>query len=126
MGDLISRQAAINLLSLGKEILSRVLDDMDVVGADREKYSWGLGLIESNIEDIEELPAVQPERWIPCSERPPEPDEEVFVYLWDNVPYIASMNGEGQWETEDFYLDVEDAPKAWIPLPKPYKEEQND
>ena len=60
MSDLISRQAAIDALSLGKEILSRVLDDIDVVGTDRERYSWGLGLIESNIKDIEELPSAQP------------------------------------------------------------------
>lgn len=59
MSDLISRQAAIEVLSLGKEILSRVLDDMDVVGTDRDKYSWGIGLIESNINDIEDLPSVQ-------------------------------------------------------------------
>ena len=61
MADLIERQAAIDVLSLGKEILSRVLDDIDIVGADREKYSWGLGLIESYINDIEELPSAQPE-----------------------------------------------------------------
>ncbi len=61
MKDLIERQAAIDILSLGKEILSRVLDDIDVVGTDREKYSWGLGLIEECIKDIEELPSTQPE-----------------------------------------------------------------
>ena len=61
MRDLISRHAAIDVLSLGKEILSRVLDDIDVIGIDREKYSWGLKLIESNIEDIKELPSAQPE-----------------------------------------------------------------
>lgn len=60
MDDLISRQAAIDVLSLGKEILSRVLNDMYVVGTEREKYSWGLELIESYIKDIEELPSAQP------------------------------------------------------------------
>ena len=65
--DLIDRQAAIDILSLGKEILSRVLDDTDVVGVDREKYSWGLGLIESYIKDIEELSSAQPEN-IRCYE----------------------------------------------------------
>ena len=68
MSDLIDRQSAIDMLSLGKEILSRVLDDIDVVGTDREKYSWGLELIESNIKDIEELLSAQPEpkkgKWI--------------------------------------------------------------
>ena len=67
MSDLISRQAAIDVLRIGEELLKRVLNDMDVVGQDREKYSWGLGLIESYISDIEELPAAEPVRhgkWI--------------------------------------------------------------
>ena len=59
--DTISRQAAIDVLAVGKEILSRVLDDVDVVGIDREKYSWGLGLIEAYINDIKELPHTQSE-----------------------------------------------------------------
>jgi len=43
MSDLISRQAAIDVLGVGKKVLSRVLDDTDdVVGCEREKYSWGL------------------------------------------------------------------------------------
>ena len=69
--DLIDRQQAIDALSLGKEMLSRVLDDIDVVGTDREKYSWGLGLIESYINDIKELPSAQPEpkegEWVQVS-----------------------------------------------------------
>lgn len=62
MNDLINRQEAVDILELGAEILRRVLDDMDVVGIDREKYSYGLKLIESNIEDIKELPPAQSER----------------------------------------------------------------
>lgn len=61
MKDPIERQDAIDMLNVGAELLRRVLDDADVVGADREKYSWGLGLIESYIDDIEELPSTQPE-----------------------------------------------------------------
>ena len=59
--DTISRQVVIDILDIGKEFLMRALDDMDVVGQDREKYSWGLGLIESYIWDIEGLPSAQPE-----------------------------------------------------------------
>ena len=62
MSDLISRQAAIDTLATGEELLRRVLDDMDVVGNEREKYEWGLGLIESYIADMKELPSAQPER----------------------------------------------------------------
>ena len=59
--DLISRQAAIDELNDGAELLRRVLDDTDIVGVERAKYEWGLGLIESYISDVEELPSAEPE-----------------------------------------------------------------
>ena len=62
MKDLISRQAAIDVLDGGAELLKRVLDDTDIVGREREKFAWGLGLLESFIEDMKELPSAQPER----------------------------------------------------------------
>jgi hypothetical protein len=58
--DSINRQAAIDILAIGEELLKRVLDDVDVVGNEREKYEWGLGLIESYIADMKDLPSVQP------------------------------------------------------------------
>lgn len=57
MSDLISRQAAIDTLNDGAELLKRVLDDADIVGLERAKYEWGLGLIESYISDMKELPS---------------------------------------------------------------------
>ena len=57
--DTIYRQAAIDALGEGREMLSRVLDDTDVVGNEREKFEWGLGLIESYINDMIELPSAQ-------------------------------------------------------------------
>ena len=94
MKDLIERQTAIDVLSLGKELLSRVLDDMDVVGADREKYSWGLELIESYINDIEELPPAQPE---PIRINLNEPikvkltdwGKEIYYHQYDRVNQVA-------------------------------------
>lgn len=69
--DTISRQAAIDTLNFDAELLRRALDDVDIVSAERAKYEWGLGLIESNIADIKELPSAQPERkkgkWIKIS-----------------------------------------------------------
>ena len=121
--DLISRQAAIDVLSLGKEILSRVLDDMDVVGTEREKYSWGLKLIESNIKDIEELPSAQPEqRWIPCEERLPENRVYVLVtyrYEYGLIDHGITWYGEAEkkWNTSREII-------AWKPLPEPWKGEQ--
>jgi len=62
MNDLISRQQVIDTLDVGAELLRRVLDDTDIVGAERAKYEWGLGLIESYIADVKELPPAQPEQ----------------------------------------------------------------
>ena len=58
--DVVSRQAAIDTLGVGAELLRRVLDDTDIVGIERKKYEWGLGLIESYIADIKALPSAQP------------------------------------------------------------------
>ena len=65
MDDLISRQAAIDTLAIDEELLKRILDNADnadIVDNEREKYEWGLGLTESHIADIKDLPSAQPER----------------------------------------------------------------
>ena len=72
MDDPISRQAAIDVLDVGAEGLRRVLDDVDIVGAEREKYKWGLGLIESCISVMKELQSVEPE---------PLTDKEQRIFL---------------------------------------------
>lgn len=85
-----------------------------------------LDCINGAEEVLRRLPSAQPERWILCSQRLPKSGKEVFVYLWDNVPYLASVDDKGRWETERFYLDADDTPKAWMPLPKPYAERRTD
>lgn len=72
MTDLISRKAAIDAFNVGTELLRRVLDDADVVGTERAKYEWGLGLIESYISDMKDLPSAQPE---------PLTDKEQRIFL---------------------------------------------
>ena len=82
-----------------------------------------------DLEDIKYwlncLPSAQPEQqWIPCSERLPEDDVEVFVYLFERpAPYIAWVE-DCRWYTEDFEVEKENYPTAWMSLPKPYKEEE--
>lgn len=90
-----------------------------------DKVMHGLWLAE---KAIEQLPSAQSEqRWIPVSERLPEAEVEVFVYLFDRPsPHIAWMSKDGKWHTEDFTLEVDENPAAWMPLPKPYKEEQDE
>ena len=75
-----------------------------------------------------EIPEAEPERktgkWIPCSERLPEDDVEVFIYLFErSAPYIAWVE-DCRWYTEDFEVKKENYPTAWMPLPEPYQEGQ--
>ena len=61
-------------------------------------------------------------QWVQTIERSPECGREVFVYLFDDSPYIAWFD-DGEWRTEEFIVDKESEPIAWMPLPELYKEE---
>ena len=103
MNDLISRKMAIIQLSHNKT----GDDDCDVV-------------IQRDIETIKSLPSAQPEqRWIPCSERLPEPRTDV----WCNSD-MGQMVGYYEENVETWYGRdyLELMVTAWMPLPEPYKE----
>lgn len=59
--------------------------------------------------------------WIPCSERLPEKDELVLVTVWNDVT-IAWRNIYGGWESAEDMYEKGDV-TAWMPLPKPYRED---
>lgn len=61
MDDLISRQEAIDCISESAEMIRRALDNLDLVGTEREKFAWALGLVEAIVSDVEELQSVQSE-----------------------------------------------------------------
>lgn len=65
--------------------------------------------------------------WIPCSDRMPEEKKEVLISA-DGELYIAEYeidHGKGYWSEVVEYRNVTDV-DAWMPLPEPYKEENND
>jgi len=84
---------------------------------------------ETGIKDLQEYASKywdllkNAPRWVSVTEKPPEKDAPVFVYLFSDSPYIAWINHEGEWETEEFTIDRDCLPKAWMPLPEPPKEE---
>lgn len=73
---------------------------------------------------VSALEKQEQDRWIPVTERLPEDDTEVLVYLFDNQsPYIAWIR-DSHWYTEEFEVEKENEPVAWMPLPEPYKAEE--
>lgn len=65
-------------------------------------------------------------RWIPCSERMPETEKAVLVTDQSEEVYIASridIYDEILWWLQDYgRINV----IAWMPLPEPYKEGDDD
>ena len=63
--------------------------------------------------------------WTPCSEHLPEEDVEVFVYLFNQpIPYIAWVDWIDEcWRTDEFKIEKDCEPIAWMPLPEPYVRE---
>lgn len=59
--------------------------------------------------------------WIPCSEMLPEKGELVLVTVWNDVT-IAWRNIYGGWDSAEDMYEKGDV-IAWMPLPKPYRED---
>ena len=76
---------------------------------------------------VEFVPGTQ---WIPCSERLPEKLTQV-IYSYENYVgfgYTTDQDYNGE-KTDLHWEDVESGaliyPEAWMPLPNPYKEEED-
>lgn len=73
--------------------------------------------------DIDELINCWEEKqWIPVSERLPEKGKDLLVYDGECV-YVAYYY-DGKWWSSDYHLSGDRPVKAWMPLPEPYREEQ--
>lgn len=121
--DCISRQEAIE--TANKVIERDTSGNNDVVNA---MIAWSVY--------IKSLPSVtpQPTRWIPVSERLPEDGRPVLIYAW-NVHHVIARYGsfrtengyKNTWVTADAWngnTEIRHEVIAWMPLPEPYKEEQ--
>ena len=85
----------------------------------------GIGKITVEAMDclIDMLP-----KWIPCSERLPDIHEEVLVCDQNGMQrvYVTTRISDDEigWEDDyGFYQSLEDV-QAWMPLPEPYKGEE--
>lgn len=88
----------------------------------KPKYMHDIcGSVMIRVEDvariINDMPIIDPQKWIPCSERLPEYGQPVLTYNLEDDEYEINHiidEEDGEW----FIHGVD----AWMPLPKPYKE----
>lgn len=94
----------------------------------------GTGKFYAPRELIDAMPTIEPERWIPCSEKLPEKAEGQYWVCtdtgyqcqcrWTDDVYGLGSNGKWAWKIFDIpqYSHV----VAWMPLPEPYKENKDE
>ena len=113
MGDLISRQNAINELEKLALEMERWTELFQI-------QARGV-LTARNI--IEDLPSTN--QWIPCNERLPSGQENVIVTIYDDhsdTPWEYTTNA---WHIDGVWIADNDivcgSVIAWMPLPQPWK-----
>lgn len=88
---------------------------------------------------IDRLPQYYPEnvveetRWIPCSERLPNPEEYILL-SFENYTGLDIGRYEKDGENDNFYPEDEEKTyasyglivNAWMPLPEPHKEGEDE
>ena len=109
MSDLISRQEAIDTAEMLFKDLRK--DEVDMMGIG---YNHA---VSDNIAILKNLPTVEP-RWIPVTERLPENEQDVLVTVNDGCTHV-----EIDYFTGAHFLNYWDEVLAWMPLPDPWKGE---
>lgn len=120
--DAISRQAVLNTL----DNMDSVLDEDRTVETYKE-------LLTACYKDLPSVTSVYKKEWIPVTERLPKDRREVLVTAYWHETYQVMMGsyfGDGLWWCVPFNNSGEHMqklkPKAWMPLPEPYKTESED
>ena len=108
------------------------LDYEELTDSNRENIQFDKDCKQNAIDLLQQAPTIEPQqRWIPCSERLPKKIEGRYWVCtntgyqcqcrWTDDVYGFGLNGEWAWKIFDIpqYSHV----IAWMPLPKPYRED---
>ena len=112
MTDYISREAAIEFIDAG-----HLVSGNEPRWSDNEVVNF---LKSRPAADVVE------QKWIPCSERLPEKNSEYLVTKVDNITddLLLDIAYYGDWIQNNNGFYKADEVIAWMPLPEPYKGEQ--
>lgn len=93
------------------------LTDFEIITCDGN-YKTGLEIL---LKKIEEAPVIN--QWIPCSERLPSQQQTVLIQDFGEIT-IGYLNAENRWRDLTNQADYLKGVEAWMPLPEPYKEDE--
>ena len=115
-----------------------LMEALGITDMDCDKCEWqsGYGSYCSRGSDftdactaIEDAPTIEPQRWIPVTERLPEEKREVLVSTKDgylNIAFLETLStGDLEWTDVIEYFQIPNV-AAWMPLPEPYKGRRTD
>ena len=114
MSDLISRDDAI------RAMLRLECEDIETYGA---KIPEGFDA-DPAVKALKTLPSAQ--QWIPVTERLPDSFGDYLVSVksigWNYEEYV--VNDIAYWDSSEGFHKADEV-VAWMPLPEPYKEEDD-
>ena len=121
------------------------LTDMEIIMCDGD-YKEALKML---IDKIDSAPTIEPPRWIPVSERLPEEHDSIFNRFYGTERFTKAMwrkqsdkvivtelfedgtmrtstacTHDGEWYADIKFVKCEII--AWMPLPEPYEEGNNE
>lgn len=92
---------------------------------DRLVEHLGWGWTEETVEAIEMgIHALKETQWIPCSEKMPEDNTDVIVCFYSGT--VTEMRYWGNGIFQGIYEHTAKTIVAWMPLPEPYKEVEDE
>lgn len=102
-----------------REAIERIQNDLklhhdDLSGQYRKALRFAISALEKQERD----------KWVPCSERKPDIDSEVFItdsFGEIGHAYYVDLGDRVCFVTAEEYIILEDV-KAWKPVPEPYEE----
>ena len=114
--DLIDRQDAIDVLSMMQGIVAE------------NGVRKGISMAWQQIKDLPTANVIEAPGWIPVSERLPEANEKdendfIKAYLVQDARWMDVARWDGEYWIAWGYGTVLKDVIAWMPLPKPYREE---